>query len=430
MEPKVEPPLDPSLAGPKAVDLLAKEYEFHRSEIMKRLEMSHQQNTYLQVFLAALVTVTFAVAEFLHGGSDSQFAKAIKSFVSAEKPIVVVGIATALLIGTGITWYFITSLSEMYYMFNLLRLRMREIESEINRLVGRDVWTYESRYVPRYITEPFPLGPRLNPIVFSVIMRLLCMLSIALMFLILASLLLPPVYRLSFNTVFILGTLWILVSSFKEVLPGIRQDLTKTQAGKFSLWLGWLYHVGLALTFIGILLSLQQLAVYFPTVAKLQRWTDGLSASFFGSIAFSFTWSAVTLIPFAPPSELPMILVPAHGWTPILASCAMGRALASVLMCYLYTSLDHLLKGRLTLFARSTNWIITLIRNYSTLGFLATQAIPFFPMRSGLVGYMALKNPRRWSVFWCTALGTIIRDTVMFLAIKYGLLPLYRLFNQ
>jgi len=429
MTPETQPNPSPPPEVLKAIDLLAKEYELHRNEILKRVEISNQQNTYIQVFLAALVTVAFAVAQLRYATSDSKLAQLIQDSANGKNSVVTWGVVAVFVVGAGVIWYFISSIAETHYMLNLLRFRMRKVEASINGLLGRDVWTYESSYVPRYITEPFPLGARLNPVVLPVLMRLLFMVTLAFLLLLLAYLLLPFLYRASYTSLFIVYTLYFLASSVKEILPGTRQDLT-SPVGTFRLWIGSLGQVVLTLTGVAVILSLNHLTLYFPTVAKLQQWTASLASSFLWSIAFSIIYSTAALIPFAPPAEFPMVLVPARGWTWILASCAIGRGAGALLISYFYTGLDHLLKGRLSQFATSTNWIVTLIRKYSTVGFLTTQGIPFFPMRSGLVGYLVLKKPSRLAVFFYTGIGSAMRNAAMFLGIKYGLIPIYRLFNQ
>jgi hypothetical protein len=434
MTPSEQPPPgpnDPQVL--KAVDLLAKEYEFHRNEIMKHLEVYNQQNTYIQVFVAGLLTFAFAVLQYLYAAPASPLGKLVQDAAASNKPIVTLGVLIALLIGASITWYFIASIAGTHYMFNVLRHRMKKIEAQVNHFLGREVWIYESQHAQRYITSLLPLGPRLNPIVPPVFARLSLLLCIVYVLGALASVLLPPLSRSCYTAALIVCTLSLLASSLKEILPWTRQDL-ETPPGTARQWVGSLYNVVFALILIVGFLSRDQLAQYIPTVAALERWLEVLSAHVLLSLVFSVLYSAFSLVPFFPPSELPMILVPVHGWTWILVSCAFGKGVAALLALYFLSWLDRLtvmLTGRrLTQLAETTNWIMSLIRRWSTLGFFVAQAVPFFPMRLGLVVFLVLKKPSFKLLFFTMAHGTVVRNAAMFLGIKYGLIPIHRLFNQ
>src|ERR1700761_1678952 len=89
----------------KAIDLLAKEYEFHRSEAIKRLEVFNQQNTYIQVFIAGVIAAAFAVVKFSHASDPKSPEGAFwGQIVQGKQPLIIWGMFVLLLGGAFTTW--------------------------------------------------------------------------------------------------------------------------------------------------------------------------------------------------------------------------------------------------------------------------------------------------------------------------------------
>lgn len=182
----------------KKINVLMREYELHRQEILLQIELYNRQTKYIQIFGAFLL----ALMAFLSGirserviswiGKEQIFTERSgqMSQISYLSPFIIL---MFLILASVIIFYLVATIMAASYMFLILRKRMALIESKVNDLLqSPGLLEYETRITPHFLEDLSYANYHLTPHLLSGIWRVFIYMSVIFILCWISLRLLPP----------------------------------------------------------------------------------------------------------------------------------------------------------------------------------------------------------------------------------------------
>ena len=280
----------------KSIDVLLKEYELHRVEILRHLDHYHYQATFLQVFFTANVTVMLAYLPSAKAADTQQPQSFLKALSNFPMQTFFLLFCAAL-----VAWYLLASIGAMHHTIRVIRERMITIESQVNSLASATLLTYETSIVRSYIS-PFVLpGQYVNPISVPIVFRSLLLMATIILLGFVSRAVLPVMWHLLYTLLLLIGSYYIAFVVAKQLLV---RSVDLSEPADARSWLSRRLQeipvfilILIAIAWPNISAQFHQLAI----VDQLRNSLEFLSATLTGSLAFSFFYSfaAYVLPPFS-----------------------------------------------------------------------------------------------------------------------------------
>ncbi len=132
------------------VDVLLKEYDQRRSEIISQKQRYDRQEQILTAYVSLATTLTLGIL------TGSVSAAGFTAKLSNVNPAVCV---TVLSIGVCVAFYFISNLMESLYLLHAHSARAADIERQINRRVEHGLLAWDSEIAPLIFSTSFQFAP-------------------------------------------------------------------------------------------------------------------------------------------------------------------------------------------------------------------------------------------------------------------------------
>ena len=405
-----------------SVNILFEKYKLLRSEAIENSARNNRQVAYIQVYGIFLFTLT---------GIFFGFTDAVNlSYVPNHFRLPVLVLSAALL------FYYYSQIYLSSFKFRVLRLRMAEIETSINKLAGRNLLRYEKEIAPTFFGNLSLKGQYFLPntwlqgftfILFLVAIYVLIILSVNLL------------SGYPGWTIFYIGSLMffgvtLVWENLRLSLPGsISIDLdgsdlpdTLTIGLRLSRY-GLNYFVVILITYV---------ALFDQFGDPFSSFTTGFIKDFMASVSASsenvvLLWvagyTAACGIFLPTPSELPLALSSQISVAKIVLVSAIGKSIGSLILYFASVAFcrvnDHDPK-RWQSYIESGIVGKLLSRTRVSFVYALLQSIPFAPMRSATFAYAVVAPPSRNSVIAVVVgsfLGTISRMLIIGFLIATGI---------
>jgi hypothetical protein len=149
----------------QAIEILLREYDQRRTEIVSLMGRYAKQEQTLTIYLTIIAILTLALlAVDLHEGTIYIPGYGLMKLPAQVRNHASTFVVTVLSGGALIAFYFISGLMEIVYWSQALTARAAAIETEINSRIGQRLLTWDSVIVPEIISEHvWRDGPFLMP---------------------------------------------------------------------------------------------------------------------------------------------------------------------------------------------------------------------------------------------------------------------------
>lgn len=150
--------------SPQTLDVLLKEYEQRRNEIIAFYDRYDKQTQVLTLYLSILALLTLGILGInrqehtisLPGAGSLKIAKDLFPFVTLLGTLAITtGIVTA--------FFLISNLMEIVHVSQLLSARSGALEAAINGCLDQEVMTWDSKLVPEFYGSRWRSGPFVEP---------------------------------------------------------------------------------------------------------------------------------------------------------------------------------------------------------------------------------------------------------------------------
>ncbi|MCR9140187.1 MAG: hypothetical protein NXI27_29660 [Alphaproteobacteria bacterium] len=409
---------DPSVA------VLMEEYKLHRAEAAENSAKNNRQVTYIQIYGLFLVAVA---------GSYYQFSDAFKG---ARIPDALT--LPVLIIAASLLFYLYSQIYLSSFTFRVLRMRMAEIEQEINKRSKAKLLRYEQEVAPEFFGKPMIVSRYLSPNTWLQLFLVSLFVSAAYVVSGLALTLLSnrPTIALVFvgsTAFFAFALLW---ENFKLSRPGVlafssspspTPNVTKNlKLARYALN----YFVVVFVVFIFAFDKVDYEASSY-VLSWINHFFTALETMSKASVALLVSAYTALCGYFLPtPSELPLALVEPLGWGLVLLSSSIGKGLGAVALMStsrLYFKVNDYSPGDFSSFVDGSVLSSIVSSQNADRAYFVCQSIPFLPMRSATVAYAAISDSglRSYLVVAAgSAVGTVVRMLLMWLIISMGVAAL------
>ena len=402
---------DPSVA------VLLEEYKLHRAEAAENSAKNNRQVTYIQIYGLFLATVAGVYYQVPNGEQVLT--------VPAALTLPVLVIAASLL------FYLYSQIYLSSYTFRVLRMRMEEIEGQVNQRVGSEILRYEREIAPEFFGRPMVHSRYLSPNTWLHLFLVSLFLAAAYLVAALAFSLLDhrPSTALFYNGSLAFFTFSLLWEHYK--LSRSNAFTAMESSNELSnmarvLRLARYFLNYFVVIFLVFVFAFERVDNW--VAVQVHLWIDHLfflvdRVPIAAASALVSLYTALCAIFLPTPSELPLVLVEPLGWSVILISSAIGKGIGAVILMsvsrlyfrlngYGPESISSVLNGsafKSIASDRSAGWV-----------YLLCQSVPFFPMRSATVAYAAVSGGgvRGYlTVGIGSAIGTILRMLLLWLPV-------------
>lgn len=392
---------------------LIEEYKLHKEEALRHLDVLYKQSAFIQLYglvLLSLVAVSY-------GG--------------ATKPVELITLPTPLrvfsLLGAAVFLFYLTStVATASYSIVIGRRRMAQIEGQINKIAGEEIFTYETALSGRFHENFALVDGSLTPFAWTASWRivLFCGASVCLGFL--GFRVMPEGYAIIYAAsvvYFGLKQLSSYLFIFTEYGNKVITDTLVSQSAPrprvfqhiVSNLRNWLIFVIFCLIVFGDIWRFTDpisafVARAVPDVGAYSPW------QVFCAILIYSILCALGALPA--PSEATLLLIPHVGLVTVYAASALGRGLGSLALATLVNYCLRRSGSSLTRFLIFPTRLQSIWSNrklawpLAEILYFACQAIPWGPAKSSTMIYTSYAGQSRRalaSIFILSGVGMIFR---------------------
>jgi hypothetical protein len=414
--PKNDAPGDIAVNNIDKIGLLLEEYKLHKQEALHHLDLLYKQSSFIQLF--GLVLLSLAVLVY---GNTQTF-----HLASLPTPLRI-----SSLIGAAILLFYLTStVATASYSLLIGRRRMAQLETQINKLAGDELLSYETDLSARFHENFALIDGTLTPFAWasSWRMALFCGASLCLIFL---------SFRVMSDGYAIVYAATVGYFSFHQVRnylfffskygnAAITDTLDATSIPRPQA----LAHVRFHLTNWAILVIF--CVIFFgdigqftdPISHSVARIVSGLGDYAGWQIAVAIlAYSFLCAIGLPAPSEATLLLIPHVGLTTVYAVSAVGKGLGSVVLAiFVYNSLKQSGRFRANRARVQDSWVGRRLNGPSKeLIYFLCQAIPWGPAKSSTILYGSYAGASKKvlaTIFGLSGIGMVIRMYLVWLAMR------------
>ena len=371
-----------------SVSILLEKYKLLRAEAVQNSATNNRQVTYIQVYGVFL----FFVSGVFFGFNDSVPLTKIPDYF--RLPV--------LILSASLLFYYYSQIYLSSFTFRILRLRMAEIESELNRKVSANLLYYERLIAPKFFGKASLDGKQLLP---NAWLQFFTLVLFGTAVYVLAALAVNLLEKQPGWAIFYIGNLsffaFILVwENFRFSRPGsiiLQEARSSTPNSLFtSFWLSRYF-----LNYI-VVMIISYVALFNQLGDPLSAFTTRIISEFFSSIGTmqestillgTMAYTALCGLFLPTPSELPLTLINVVGTFKIFVAASVGKSLGSVALFFassLFFKINHHKTDRVRSALESGPTKNFFGGGKLGLVYVVSQSIPFAPMRSATIAYSAI----------------------------------------